>query len=142
MSGFVRAHKSQIHVVNTYAPYFNRQTFWQRVVHLDILKVGLLIVVGDFNCTLIGEEGWGMHCQHDPLVDFIADIFSTHQLKDIRPHKLCPMWFNGRKGVEYIAKRLDRFLVQEGLLELMDLFKSSVAELLISNHRPIIRVEI
>lgn len=70
------------------------------MVEFDILEVGLLIVVGDLIYTLARDEGWGMHYRHDPMADYITNICSAHQLKDIRPHTLCLTWYNARKGVE------------------------------------------
>jgi hypothetical protein len=41
---------------------------------------------------------------------------STKNLVDIRPVKLVPTWRNGRKGNQAIAKRLNKCIISEGLL--------------------------
>ena len=95
LSGYIHGQRSWIHVINMYAPYCNHKTFWKRVIDFDILKVGMVVVAGDFNCTLSHEEGWGMYYRHDLLTNFISNIFYVHHLKDIKPRLCCPTWYNG-----------------------------------------------
>jgi hypothetical protein len=40
-----------------------------------------------------------------------------HNLLDIEPTKFKPSWRNNRVGEDNIAKRLDRFLIKDTLLE-------------------------
>jgi hypothetical protein len=59
------------------------------------------------------------------------EVFFTHWIEenhliDLEPPKLSQTWRNGRKGEYLVAKRLDRFLISEDLLENPWTFKSWV----------------
>ena len=47
-------------------------------------------------------------------------------LSDINPVKLRPLWSNMRMGDDGVLKRLDRFLVAEDLLDLVDMLRKWV----------------
>lgn len=61
----------------------------------------------------------------DALSDFLYTLFYENYLVDISPTPLFPTWNNGRGGMEYIAKRLDRFMVHHSLVECLGNFQSS-----------------
>jgi len=48
-----------------------------------------------------------------------------HNYNDVYPPMLVPTWDNGRKGDAYIAKRLDRFIIHESLMERMGNIQSN-----------------
>jgi hypothetical protein len=52
--------------------------------------------------------------------------------------KLLPTWRNGRRGRDYIAKRLDRFLIDEKLVDSGMNYRSWVCNVKISDHMPVI----
>jgi hypothetical protein len=58
-------------------------------------------------------------------------------LLDITPIKLSPTWRNKRIGEDYIAKRLDHFLISENLVESPLLFRQWVGSGGESDHHPI-----
>jgi hypothetical protein len=67
---------------------------------------------------------------------FYKVLFQNKNLIDIEPAKVVPTWRNGRSGTNAIWKRLDRFLVSEGLLSSVDLYRSWVEYLLsLTMHR-------
>jgi hypothetical protein len=59
-----------------------------------------------------------------------------HKLDDIEPLKMTPTWRNGRSGEDVVAKRLDRFLVSEDLLETRVHVRASVTEGGLSGSSP------
>jgi hypothetical protein len=56
----------------------------------------------------------------------------------VHPDKLALTWRNGRSGSNFIAKRLDRFLVTSYLLSNTNLFSSVVVLPFVSDHAPIL----
>eukprot|EP00253_Pinus_taeda_P005909 PITA_05909 len=71
------------------------------------------------------------------MADLIKDIINDHNLIDICPPKISPTRYNGRPGEGYVAKRLDRFLLHEQLVEKLRLVQSNIVNNYISDHRPI-----
>jgi hypothetical protein len=59
-------------------------------------------------------------------------------LVDIKPVKLLPTWRNGRGAREYIAKILDRFLINEELALSGLTYRSWVSTIKIYDHMPVI----
>ena len=59
------------------------------------------------------------------------------KLVDLDPYKLKQSWTNRRYGEDKIAKRLDRFLLGESLIEKALMFKQWVDLGADSNHLPI-----
>jgi hypothetical protein len=57
---------------------------------------------------------------------------------DVEPVKLLPTWRNGRSGRDYIEKRLDRFLIDEKLVDSGLRYKTWVCNVKISDHMPVI----
>ena len=52
-----------------------------------------------------------------PLAYFFQNLFSKNNLIDIFPNKLALTWKNKRLGNEEIGKRMNRFFVDELILE-------------------------
>jgi hypothetical protein len=63
------------------------------------------------------SEVWGVHARADPLAGYFTQKLVECKLFDIEPTKLKPTWRNNRVGEDSIAKRLDRFLIVDSLLE-------------------------
>ena len=76
-----------------------------------------MVVGGDLNFTLGQNEIWGPHAHADPLEGFFLQRLVEKNLLDIEPVKLKPTWSNNRGGEARVAKRLDRFLVAEQLVD-------------------------
>jgi hypothetical protein len=93
-----------------------------------------IIVGGDLNFTLSMREVWGASSRIDPLSDFFTSLLHTSGLVDVQPSKLTPTWRNGRTGADGIAKRLDRFLLDESLLICNYKVRSWVINSTISDH--------
>lgn len=49
-----------VHILNVYAPYKDRLSFWKRFLPCEIMGIDSLLIAGDLNCTLssmkCGEE--------------------------------------------------------------------------------------
>ena len=56
----IRGLLERIHFLNLYAPYKEKTSLWGRMKAYDILKIGSLIMAGDYNATLSREECWGL----------------------------------------------------------------------------------
>ena len=55
----IQGFRHRLHLVNLYAPYKDRVTFWQRMVNCGIFLLDHLLIVGDFNTTLDDAYIWG-----------------------------------------------------------------------------------
>eukprot|EP00253_Pinus_taeda_P016622 PITA_16622 len=82
-------------------------------------------------------EAWGPSAREDPLSDFFLQLLSDNNLIDPSPINLKPTWRNRRAGEDRIAKRLDRFLITEGLLSRVPLLRQWPDEIGNSDHFPI-----
>jgi hypothetical protein len=50
------------------------------------------------------------------LASYFNQLFQDEGLIDVEPINLLPTWRNGRGDQDYVAKRLDRFLISEKLV--------------------------
>jgi hypothetical protein len=108
--------KDVIHILNIYGPYQNKKPFWDSLLSKSFFKE-LLILGGDLNLSLGPSEVWGDSARPDPLADFFCQKFVECRLTDLDPILLKPTWKNNRVGIEGVAKRLDRFLINDSLLD-------------------------
>lgn len=75
------------------------------------------IIIGvDLKFSLGTIEIWDLKVTLDPLSNFFIHHFEQSGLVDIEPPKLNPTWRNRWVGEDKFAKRLERFLVGEGLV--------------------------
>jgi hypothetical protein len=65
-------------------------------------------------------------------------LIQEEGLVDVEPIKLLPTWRNGRGGQDYIAKRLDIFLISEDLALSGIRYRTWLSHLNISDHLPVI----
>jgi len=72
------------------------------------------------------------------MANSLKSINLEHNLVDISASNIAPTWDNGRSGNSYIAKRLDRFLIQDMLIERFGMVSSKIISSYISYHFPII----
>jgi exonuclease III len=138
LSGICLATRRQFSILNVYGPCVERKTFWECLGSSGLLAQKSLILAGDFNLTLSSGEIWGGARSSGSLEGYFKTFFQSNRLIDIAPGKLVPTWRNSRAGTEYIAKRLDRTLISEDLLDSVGIYRSWVEYPFISDHAPII----
>ena len=108
-------------MVNMYAPYKERKSFWEAVDASGVLRLKNLIIGGDMNFTLFSNEVWGSLAPLDPLAPFLQDLFFRNNLVDIHLEKLILTWKNNRQGDKGGGKRLDRFFLADCFLDIKSL---------------------
>eukprot|EP00253_Pinus_taeda_P009579 PITA_09579 len=128
---------SPFQIVNIYGPCQGRELFWTDLLAKSLMNLPLMVVGGDLNFSLGRAEAWGPSAREDPLSDFFFQALLDKKLTDPSPIKLKPTWRNRISGEDRIAKRLDRFLISEGLISKIPLFRQWVEEVGNSDHFPI-----
>jgi len=73
----------------------------------------------------------------NPLVGFFSHLFNEARLVDLVPQPCIPTSSNGRLEDAKVAKRLEKFLVAESLVDQFCKFMSWIDLDLISDHLPI-----
>jgi exonuclease III len=106
-----------LHIINIYGPCQNRGPYWDNIFTKSFLKEQQVLLGGDLNFSLGFSEVWGTHARADPLTGYFTQKLVDCNLLDIEPVKLKPTWRNNRVGEDSVAKRLDRFLLTDTLLE-------------------------
>eukprot|EP00253_Pinus_taeda_P008825 PITA_08825 len=124
-------------IVNIYAPCQERESFWSELIEKSVMKAPMMIVGGDLNFSIGRAEAWGPSAREDPLTDFFLQLLSDHHLIDPSPIKLKPTWRNRRVGEARITKRLDRFMISEGLFSSVPMIRQWTDEIGNSDHFPI-----
>lgn len=137
LTGHLRGLSETVNIINVYAPYGDRKSFWQNVQVEGLLNLDNLILVGDFNLVLNDSEVWGVGANLDPLSNYFQHTFASVGLVDIIPSILELTWSNGRLGLNMVSKRLDRFLMGESLSGKFLKYRSWVELNPISDHYPI-----
>lgn len=125
-------------ILNCYAPYRERQSFWVSLQGSGLMNLDDLIIAGDLNFNCHASEIWGSSARLDDLADFFAQLIVDSDLVDVQPHKLVPTWTNDRFGCDGVHKRLDRFLVKSDLLGIFQKHRFWVFNYKFSDHWPII----
>ena len=74
----------------------------------------------------------------DELTEYFRQALARVGVSDIPTPKLLPTWRNRRSGDIYIAKRLDRFLVANQLVDSVEKIRQWVENCGDSNHNPIL----
>ena len=124
-------------VINVYGPYLNRAPFWDSLLHHPLVNGDSLVMGGDFNFSLGQNEVWGSHARADSMTIFFVQKLVEKGLLDIEPVKLRPTWRNNRSGEARVAKRIDRFLIAEQLVDRSFLVRQWVGSGGHSDHFPI-----
>lgn len=127
----------KLRIVNVYAPCNQRELFWHRLLHLTLMVKEQVIIGGDFNFSLGFRESWGSAAQIDSISDYMTSLLEQTSFADIPMHKLLPTWRNRRVGDAALARRLDRFIMKEALLQQLHHYKQWVGTGGISDHSPI-----
>ena len=129
--------QKEISFVNLYAPYLDRESFWNNLTKLDCLLSPFLVFGGDLNFSMGLSEIWGVHAQIDPLTNFFQNLLENMGLVDISPLVSIPSWSNRRAGEEGICKRLDRLLVSADFLDYDFLLNQWIGCGGVSDHQPV-----
>ena len=79
----------------------------------------------------------GENTGQDAMRSYFLDLFEKMKLVDVAPLKLEPTWRNKRGGDQAISKILDRFMVEENLLNGNLILKYVIETRGNSDHRPI-----
>jgi exonuclease III len=137
LEGVVKDTNIKVRLINCYGPYADRVGFWEDLKRIGIFNEENLILGGDLNFTTSSREVWGAKARVDPLQLFFSHLVQNEGLVDVEPIKILLTWRNGRKGQDYIAKRLDRFLIYEKLVSLGIRYRSWICNDKISDHMPI-----
>jgi len=124
-------------VLNIYGPYLNRVPYWVSLLSKDFVVDHDVVLGGDFNLSLGNAEIWGPKATPDSLANFFIQTFAQKDFLDIEPIKVSPTWRNRRSCEDRIAKRLDRFLVADSLVQRVELVRQWVGCGGISDHSPI-----
>jgi hypothetical protein len=124
-------------VLNVYGPSQDRVPFWDSLLNKSFLKVEDLIMGGDLNFSLGSAESWGQRAHPDALTEYFRHKLGEVRLLDITPIILRPTWRNKCVGEDFIAKRIDRFLLSEPLVESPLIFRQWVGSGGESDHHPI-----
>jgi hypothetical protein len=138
LTGKVIASQKNLSLLNVYGSCSDRHAFWDLVVVSGLLSLENLILSGYLNITLSTDEVWGGTNSVGSLADYYKLLLQSKNLVDLRPDKVVPTWRNGRKGVQAIAKRLDKCIVFEGLLSECGLYRTWVEYPFISDHAHIV----
>jgi hypothetical protein len=138
LEGFVKKINKNLKLINCYGPYADRQSFWNTIKNDGILKESNLILGNDLNFTISARETWGNNARSDPLDSYFNQMIQGEGLIDIEPINLLPTWRNGRGTQDYVAKRLDHFLISESLVDSGNIFRTWVVNVKISDHMPVV----
>lgn len=103
-TGHIQGVYSHIHLLNLYAPWNERKVFWDWMEAYGILKIGSLIIVGDFNATISMEECWVSQSHKDPLSMHLQGLFVENHLVNIHHFPLSSTWSISMEGDEHTSK--------------------------------------
>eukprot|EP00253_Pinus_taeda_P029310 PITA_29310 len=133
----LRGCADRINILNVYAPCKDRASYWEHFIASGIMENEALLIARDLNSTLDPDEVWGKGKKADAIGEKIKEAMLQFNYVDICPKTLSPTWDNGRSGDAYIAKRLDRFIMHEQLMEKFGIPNSHTLPVFISDHRPV-----
>jgi len=82
--------------LNCYAPYKDRESFWQPLANCGFLKEEISIMVGDLNLIVSSLDLWGSLARVYPFSEYFFNLFTSVGLVDLQPNHLVPTWRNDR----------------------------------------------
>jgi hypothetical protein len=90
---------------------------WASLSNLrNTMDLSSCIIGGDINTHLsLGKKKGGSKFG-DPFSENLVDLMSYWDMQDIKPTKGHYTWNNKRLGLQHIATRLDRFLINNNFL--------------------------
>lgn len=92
---------------------------------------------GGLNLSLGLPKVWGDNVRSDSLVDYFGNKFAEANLTNLAPTPLKPTWKNNRTGTAGVAKRIDRFLINDSLMNNSLTIKQWIGFGGLSDHHPI-----
>eukprot|EP00253_Pinus_taeda_P019805 PITA_19805 len=107
----------EIRSYNVYGSGHHWPEYWDHFLSSKLLQKEYLIMGGDLNFSIGHSKSWGHQAQRNSLSDYFENALESHNLIDISSAKMHPTWRNNRIGVDSLARRLDRFLIKERLLD-------------------------
>lgn len=134
LKGIFLASNLNMEILNMYALYRDRETYWKALAATSILNFLNFIVAGDLNLTLLAADIWGSYALVDELASFFKELFQSAHMVDILPIKLGATWSNNWSGEGSISKRLDRFLMPEYLVANMSRYRTWIEHSTFSDH--------
>eukprot|EP00253_Pinus_taeda_P024119 PITA_24119 len=129
------------YIYNIYAPNHHRDKgrCWETISSdLQSVQNRNIILGGDLNLIRNVEEKLGGNYHADPSRDMLESIIQLHNLMDIPLSNGKYTWSNKRTGLSNIKERLDRFLLQEGIVASFQSIKSHLIHASASDHKPMI----
>eukprot|EP00253_Pinus_taeda_P023598 PITA_23598 len=134
-----KASKEEYIIYNIYAPnhYRDKASCWDSITtDLQSVQGRNIFLGGDLNLIRNADEKLGGNFYTDPSRDSLENIIQTHNLVDIPPQNGKYTWSNKRIGNNNIKERLDRILVQEGIVASFPIIKSKIIQGSASDHKP------
>ena len=128
--------EENLKIINVYGPCLNRELFWQNLLGSPLLQAENIILGGDLNFSIGFSESWGHLAQIDPLSDFFGQLLEDHHWIDLPSAKIQYTWKNNISGDQSLARRLDRFIIKEGLCNQHPRSRQWVGSGGISDHMP------
>ena len=80
---------------------------------------------------------WGKHSKADPLSEYFVEMMGFEGLVGVEPATLSPTWSNGHVGEQRVAKILERFMINESMLDKAVKYRSWVDRERFLDHHPI-----
>lgn len=97
----------------------------------------LLILRGGLNLSLGLPKVWGDNARPDSLADYFGNKFAEANLTNLAPTPLKPTWKNNKTGTAGVAKRIDRFMINDSLMNNSLTIKQWIGFGGLSDHHPI-----
>lgn len=72
---------------------------------------------GDLNFSMGVSEIWETQAHLGPIYNFLVHKLEDSILYDLELRKFLPTWRNKRTREDFVAKRIDRFFIQEHMVD-------------------------
>ena len=90
------------------------------------------------NFTNSTREIWGSYPRSHSMDSYFNMMIRGEGLIDVEHVNILPTWRNGRGNQEFVAKRFDHFLISEKWVNSGLKFITSVVNVKLSNHMPMV----
>ena len=96
-----------------YPQHYKQKKIWDTLLHIKYSINGPWAIIGDFNEILYPHEKIGGNQGNTSRIQDFGDFINNCQLLDLESFGLPYTWFNKRKDLASIFKKLDRVLINE-----------------------------